>query len=48
MELDDFLARMEHYTAVYQTLGEEHEGSLSFLKVVCLANSSYSSLCSSL
>jgi len=34
MELEDFLARMENYTSVYQTMGEEHEGNLSFLKVV--------------
>jgi len=34
MELDDFLARMEHYISVYQTMGEEHENHLSFMKVV--------------
>ena len=34
MELEDFLARIENYMAVYQTMGEEHEGDMSFLKVI--------------
>jgi len=34
MELEDFLARIENYLAVYQTMEEEHEGDMSFLKVV--------------
>ena len=34
MELEDFLARIENYMAVYQTMGEEHEGDMSFLKVL--------------
>ena len=34
MELEDFLARIENYLAVYQTMEEEHEGDMSFLKVL--------------
>ena len=32
--LDDFLQRIDHYKNVYQTMEEEHEGHLSFMKIV--------------
>ena len=32
--LNDFLQRIDHYKNVYQTMEEEHEGHLSFMKIV--------------
>ena len=32
--LDDFLKRIDHYKVVYETMEEEHEGHLSFMKIV--------------
>ena len=32
--LDDFLKRIDHYKEVYETMEEEHEGHLSFMKIV--------------
>ena len=32
--LDDFLKRIDHYKDVYETMEEEHEGHLSFMKIV--------------
>ena len=32
--LDDFLQRIDHYKDIYQTMEEEHEGHLSFMKIV--------------
>ena len=32
--LDDFLQRIGHYKNIYQTMEEEHEGDLSFMKIV--------------
>ena len=32
--LDDFLQRIDHYKNIYQPMEEEHEGHLSFMKIV--------------
>ena len=32
--LDDFLQRIGHYKNIYETMLEEHEGDLSFMKIV--------------